>query len=164
MPVTGQLASHFRHGPTGADLDRCPLRGSGREQAVLRRDAVVLQHEGASRTGGLDTDHAVLLPRQAHRIPIDRQIDVAHHRTLFDLGGTSTIRTSGINNDLFDDELDIAPASHVGKDADVLQTYKRGQDFTSVSDDEGASLFVGHTSSLKCLRRLRGDTWAGDPR
>ena len=86
VPVTGQLGRHLRDRPSAADLDRRPLGRPGREQAVLGCDAVVLEHPGLLRTGRLHAAHAVLLPGQRHRCPVDGEVDVVDHRAFFDLG------------------------------------------------------------------------------
>jgi hypothetical protein len=86
VPVTGELARHLLHRPSPADLDRRPLGGARREQAVLGGDAVVLEDEGADRTGHSAAAHPVFLPRQAHRGAIDREVDIGDDGPLFDLG------------------------------------------------------------------------------
>jgi hypothetical protein len=157
VPVTVELVRHLFDRPAGAHLHRCPLRGPGREQALLGGDAVVGEHPALFRAAVLDTDHPVLLPAKPHRRAIDGQVDVADDRALFDLGEATAARTSHLIGDLLDHQLDVRAATSIVKDADVFQADERLEDLTRVSDDEGASCLLAHTSSLKCLRRLLGD-------
>ena len=53
--------------------------------------------------------------------------------------------------------LDVGAATPIVKEADLFQADECLEDLTRVSDDEGASSLLAHTSSLKCLRRVLGD-------
>ena len=69
------------------------------------------------------TAHPVLLPSQAHRHPVDGEVDVAHHRALFDLGRPSTTGAAHLANDLFDYQLDVGSPALEAHDRDVFETH-----------------------------------------
>jgi hypothetical protein len=54
--------------------------------------------------------------------------------------------------DLLDHQVDVGAAALVLKDQDVLQADQSLEDLSRVADNEGASRFLAHTSSLKRLR------------
>jgi hypothetical protein len=139
VPVTGELVGDLFDRPAGADLEGRPLGGASREQAVLRRDSVVLQHPDLSVTGLVHALHAVLLPGEAHRGRVDAQVDVAHDRAFFHLGHLVTRRATNLPGDLFDHQFDFVSASLVIQDPDVLQAHQGFEDLDRVADDKGAS-------------------------
>ena len=161
VPVTGQFRRHLRDRPPPSHLDRGPLGRPGREQAVLRGNAVVVEHPAPLCTAGVHTAHGVLLPRQRHGCAIDRQLDVVDDRALFDPGSLPTRRTSNLLDDLLDHELDLAAIADVGEDPDVFETHQGPDDLDRVSEDEGASGKLAHTTTLEHLRRLLGDLRQG---
>jgi len=81
----------------------------------------------------------VLAPGQAHRGAIDGQIDISHHRALFDLGPHAAARTSRLLDDLLDHELDVAASARVVQDPDVFEAHQGLDDLARVREDEGAS-------------------------
>ena len=89
VPVTGEFGRHLFDRASVADLARGPLRGPGRQQAVLGRDAVVREHPAGLGARSIGATHSVLFPAQAHRRPIDGQVDIAHHGTVLDPGRPS---------------------------------------------------------------------------
>jgi len=99
----------------------------------------------------------MLLPGEAHRGAVDGQVYVADDRALFHLGAMTAARTAHVRDDLLDHELDVTTAAFVREDADVLQTNEGLEDLTRVDEDEGASVLLAHTSSLKRLRPILGD-------
>ena len=157
VPVTGELSGDLFHRPTRTHLDRRPLRRPGREQAVLGGDAVVGEHPALSRAARVHTAHPVLSPAEAHRLAIDRQVDVGDKRSLLDQCRAATARTSLVGDHLLDDELNVRTSTFVVKDADVLQAHQGLEDLTRVGKDEGASVLLAHTSSLKRLRHFLVD-------
>jgi hypothetical protein len=62
----------------------------------------------------------VLAPPETHRGAVDGEIDVGDDRTFFHLGRAATRRTSRVDDDLFDDERDVASTSFVVEHANVL--------------------------------------------
>ena len=105
----------------------------------------------------------MFLPGETHRKAVDREVDVGDKGTLLDLGTAMALGTSNVGDDLFDAQLDVAGATLVVHHAHVFQANKRLEDFGRVGEDEGASSFLGHTSSLKHLRLLSGDPHGRDP-
>src|ERR1700691_2970553 len=99
----------------------------------------------------------MLLPGQAHRHPIDGEVDVAHDGAFFDLGPLGAGRAGNLTHDLFDHEFDIGTSTHVGEDPDVFETHHRGEDLVRVDKDGGASGTLAHTTTLKHLRLIQGD-------
>jgi len=85
-----------------------------------------------------------------------------HHRAFFDLGPCPAHRTAHVAWGLFDQQLDVGPMALVGQDLDVFQTHQGLEDLSRVVEDEGASCFLAHTSSLKRLRLFLGDLGEGD--
>ena len=82
-------------------------------------------------------------------------------RTLLDLGPLRTGRTSHLTRHLFDHQLDVGAASLVVQDHHVFEAHQGREDLARVAKNEGASWLLGHTSSLKHLRRARGDPGQG---
>jgi hypothetical protein len=80
-----------------------------------------------------------------------------HHRALFHLGAPITRRTVDDPWDLLDHQLDVRPSSFVMENRNVLQANQGLEDLGRVGDNEGASCFLDHTSSLKHLRLILGD-------
>jgi len=87
---------------------------------------------------------------QAHRGAIDREVHVAHYRTLFDLGPLRAARAPDLAQYLLDHQLDGGPVVLIAEHADVFEAHQCCEDFTRVDKDEGAS-FLAHTSGLKRL-------------
>jgi hypothetical protein len=94
---------------------------------------------------------------QRHRHPVDGQVDIVHDRAFFDLGRLIAARAAHVADDLFDHQLAIATAALEPHDLDVFETHLRREDLSMVDQDEGASCFLGHTTSLKRLRLFLGD-------
>ena len=124
VPVARELAGHLQHRPPRAHLDRRPLGRPGREQAVLGGDAVVLEDEGLPRTPRRQTAHPVLLPRQPHRDPVDREIGIRGHRALFHLGPAAAAGTADVADHLLDHELDLRAVAGELEDPNVLQAHQ----------------------------------------
>ena len=96
--------------------------------------------------------------------PVDGQIHVMDHRTVPDRGSTPARCSTPDPYHLFDHQLDVATAPFVVQDPHVFQTHQRLSISLWWRKDEGAFWFLGHTSSLKHLRRARGDPGQGrDP-
>lgn len=66
-------------------------------------------------------------------------------------------RTSRVDDDLFNHERNFAPAACVVQHADVLEAVEGLDDLSRVSDDEGASRLLAHTSSVRHLCRVLVD-------
>jgi hypothetical protein len=143
VPVATELAGHLFDGPPGADLDGGPLGRSSGEQAVLGRDAVVLEDPGALGALGAATTHPVLLPPERHRCPVDRQVDVVHHRALVDQRRLGAGGAAQLIDHLLDHQLDIGPHTFVVDHADIFQADQCLEDLSRVSEDEGAFRFLG---------------------
>jgi hypothetical protein len=79
-----------------------------------------------------------------------------HDRELFDFGPSMARRAQDDAGHLPDHQLDVGPAALVSHDLDVFETHQGLEDLTRVNEDEGASCFLGHTSSLKRLRLILG--------
>jgi hypothetical protein len=156
VPVTGELARDLFDRASGAHLDRRPLGRSRGEQAVLGRDAVVPERERLLRALRVHTAQAVLAPGEAHRDAEHRQIDVAHHRALFDLGRPATAWTSQSTDHLLDHQLHVLATALVVQDRDILQTDEGLDDLTRVIKDKGASCLLSHISSLEHLCSIPG--------
>ena len=125
MPVTGELSGDFLHRPAPTHLDRRPLGRPGLEQAVLGGDAVVGEREGLGPACPR-APHAVLFPGQGHGHAVDRRVDVAHHRSVFNLRPLATTGAGHRPHHLLDEQLDIGAAALVVQDADVFQAYQSG--------------------------------------
>ncbi len=164
VPVTGQLVGHLEDRSAPSDLARRPLGSPRREQAVLGRDPMVLEHPGPLGTRPVHTAHPVLLPRQRHRRAIDGQVDVVDHRALFDPSPGAARRTSNDVEHLFDHELDVGTSAVVREDADVFEAHQGTDDLARVGDDEGASGMLAHTTTLEHHRQFPGDLRQGAPR
>ena len=80
-----------------------------------------------------------------------------HDRALFDLGPLRAGRTREHAGHLLDHQLDVGTLAFVGQDADVFETYQRGEDLTRVDEDGGASWMLAHTTTLEHLRLIQGD-------
>jgi hypothetical protein len=83
----------------------------------------------------------VLLPGQAHGAAIDRKVDVAHHRALFDLGPPRAARAADLVELLLDHQFDVGTDPLIEQDSDVYEAHQGGEDFTRIDKDEGASCF-----------------------
>jgi hypothetical protein len=73
------------------------------------------------------------------------------------LGRLITARAAHVAEHLFDHQLDVGPETFVLEDRDVLEAHQGLEDLTRVDEDEGASCFLAHASSLKRLRLILGD-------
>ena len=79
-------------------------------------------------------------------------------RTFLHLGlGATRWAAHRIPDELFDGQLDVGSTSLVVQDHHVFKADKSLEDLAMVAKNEGASRLLGHTSSLKHLRRARGD-------
>ena len=87
---------------TGSDLHRGPFGAAGRQQAVLGGDAMIGTGPAGPRTVGLPTDQPVFAPRQAHRLAVHGQVDVAHGRAFLDLAGGAAVWAQPINDGLLE--------------------------------------------------------------
>src|ERR1700727_1058015 len=103
--------------------------------------------------------HAVLLPGQRHRCPVDGN-HVVNHRAFFDLGRSVAPRATDLARYL----LDVGTPAHIGQDAHAFKAHQGGEALSRVYKDEGTSCFLAHTSSLKCLRPILGDLERTAPR
>jgi hypothetical protein len=63
-----------------------------------------------------------------------------------------------------DHQLDVGTAALVTQDVHVFEAHERLEDLIRVDEDEGASCFLAHTSSLKRLRPILGDAGEAAPR
>ena len=122
---------------------------------------MILVHPGPLRARRDDAAHAVLLPTERHRGPIDGQVHVVDHRTFFDLSPPATDRAREHAGDLLDHQLDVGASTHVGEDADVFETHQRSEDLIRVDKDGGASGTLAHTTTLEHLRHCLGDLRQG---
>ena len=77
-------------------------------------------------------------------------------RALFDPGPLRTGRTSNLANHLLDQELDAGSPSLIGEDPHVFEAHQGPDDLARVSDDEGVSGKLAHTTTLEHLRQFRG--------
>jgi hypothetical protein len=118
---------------------------------------VIRERPSLRRTAHARTAHPVLLPREPHRNSVDREIDVAHDRAFFDPGPSCAVRTADLVEHLLDHQFHVRSVALVTQDADVFETHQRMKDLTRLDQDEGASCFLAHTSSLKRLRPILGD-------
>src|ERR1700733_7639679 len=118
---------------------------------------MILVHPGPLRARRVDAAHAVLLPTERHRGPIDGQVHVVDHRTFFDLSPPATDRAREHAGDLLDHQLDVGTSTHVREDADVFETHQRSEDLVRVNKDGGASRMLAHTTTLEHLRLIQGD-------
>src|SRR5580704_9803962 len=85
-----------------------------------------------------------------------------HHRTFLDPGLHGTRWAAHwIPDQLFDRQLDVGSASLVVQDHHVFEADEGLEYLAMVAKNEGASWLLGHTSSLKHLRRARGDPGQG---
>jgi hypothetical protein len=100
----------------------------GGEHAVLGRDAVVLEDPAPSRAANVATAHPVLAPSQTHGRAIDGQIDITHHRTLFDLGPAAAAGTADVVGDLLYHELDVGPSARLVQDPEVFEAHQSLED------------------------------------
>lgn len=100
----------------------------------------------------------------AARRAVDRQADVAHERTILDLGQHPAGRIADLAHQLLDGQRDVGTSAFEVQNLDVFEAHEGSEDLGRVSDDVGASALLAHTSSLKHLRRVRGDPGHGrDP-
>jgi hypothetical protein len=80
-----------------------------------------------------------------------------HDRAFFDLDRLIAARAAHVAEHPFDHQLDVASKTFVLEDRDVLEAHQGREDLTRADEDEGASCFLGHTTSLKRLRLILGD-------
>jgi hypothetical protein len=87
------------------------------------------------------------------------------HRTILDPGLDGTRWAAHrIPDQLLDGQLDVGSASLVVQDHHVFEADEGLEYLAMVAKNEGASWLLGHTSSLKHLRRVPGDPGQGrDP-
>ena len=85
-------------------------------------------------------------------------------RALFDPGHLASRPDIGLADDLLDHELHVGAPSLVGEDPDVFEAHQGPDDLARVSDDEGASGKLAHTTTLEHLRHFRGDLRRARPR
>ena len=131
------------------------------KQAVLGRDPVVGEHPGLHGAAPIHTAHPVLPPGQRHRRAVDGQVDIVHHRSLFDLGRPLALRTADLAQDLLDHQLHVGTVTRIAQDPDVFEAHQGLDDFTRVDNDEGASWFLAHTKIVERLRLFLGDPRTG---
>ena len=82
-------------------------------------------------------------------------------RALFDPGSLRAGRTSDLLEHLLDQELDAGSPSLIGEDPHVFEAHQGPDDLARVSDDEGASWELAHTTTLEHLRQFRVDLRQG---
>ena len=63
----------------------------------------------------------------------------------------------GDADQLLDRQFDVGPTAFVVEDDHVFEAHEGSEYLAMVAKNEGASWLLGHTSSLKHLRRARGD-------
>src|SRR5690625_3182470 len=85
-------------------------------------------------------------PRQRHRRAEHRQIHVTHHRTILDLSLSTARRTKPGDLDLLDQQFHLRARAVIGQHLHVLQAHQRLDNPTRLRHDEGATVFVSHTS------------------
>ena len=88
------------------------------------------------------------------------EVDVTHHGTLFHPGPFPTGGTCNDVDHLLDHQLDVGSTASVVQDPDIFETHQGLENLARVAEDEGASCLLAHTSSLKHLRSILGDTEA----
>jgi hypothetical protein len=103
----------------------------------------------------------MLLPGQRHRDAVDGEVDVVHHRALFDLGRSLAARTAHVSGHLLDHQLDVGPTAFVMEDDHVFEAHEGSEYLAMVAKNEGASWLLAHTASLKRLRLFLGDPQRG---
>jgi hypothetical protein len=91
----------------------------------------------------------VFAPRQAHRLAVYGQVDVAHGRAFLDLAGRAAVWAQPINDGLLDHQLNIRADAPVGQHADVFEPDQGFNDLTRLTTNEGALEFDGHTSKTE---------------
>lgn len=96
----------------------------------------------------------MLTPRQPHRLPIHRQIHVANHWPVLDLGTSTARGTEHHDIGLLNHQLHIPATAGIVQDTNIFQTYQRPHNLARLGHDEGVSLLMLHTTSLKRLRHL----------
>jgi hypothetical protein len=89
-----------------------------------------------------------------------------HHRTFLHDGFDATRWAAHrVLDQLFDGQLDVGSESLVVEDHHVFEANEGLEYLAMVAKNEGASWLLGHTSSLKHLRRAQADPGQGrDPR
>ncbi len=90
---------------------------------------------------------------------MNREGGVGDHRPLFDQGRSATCGTTDVAYCLLDHRLDLRTIAGELKDLHVLRANHGPKDLALVHDGVGASVWLGHPSSLKHLRRVVGDPW-----
>ena len=88
----------------------------------------------------------VFAPRQPHRRAEHRQIHLTHHRPVLDLSLSTARRTKSRDLNLLDQQFHIRPGTSIGQHPHVLQAHQRLDDPIRLRHDEGATVFVLHTS------------------
>jgi hypothetical protein len=69
----------------------------------------------------------------------------------------ATTRATKDVGHLLDQQFNLGTGPFVVKDLDVFQAHQGLDDLIRLGQDEGASCFLAHTSSLKRLRPTLGD-------
>src|SRR5487761_37388 len=93
----------------------------------------------------------MLLPRQAHRRAVYRQVDIAHDRAFLDLGSTATGRTPNHFHDLLDHQLHLPLQATVMEDSNVFEADQGLENLARLGKNEGALGLLLHISSLRHL-------------
>jgi len=79
-------------------------------------------------------------------LAIDREIDIPHDRTVFDLGVCPTVRAEHHRIGLLDHQLDLRPMTSVMKNTDVFEADQGPKDLARIVVNEGVPGFFLHTS------------------
>jgi len=124
VPVRGQFCRRLRDRALPFHLDHGPLGCPGGQQAVLGRDAVVLEEPAPPRAANVATAYPVLAPSRAHGPATENQIAITHYRTHFFLGPAAAAGAADVVGNLLDHELDVGPSALVVQDPDVFEAHQ----------------------------------------
>ena len=91
-------------------------------------------------------------------VPETGQVDGDDDRTFLDLGQLRTARAAHrLADQVLDRQFHVGPTPFVVHDHHVFESDEGSEDLTRLAKNEGASWLLGHTSSLRDLRRARDD-------
>src|ERR1700692_2904353 len=86
--------------------------------------------------------------KTAHRLAVDRKVDLAHDRALLDLGSTAAGWTPNHFHDLLDHQLHFPFLTSVTEDSNVFEAHQGLENLAGLDQDEGALGLLLRISSL----------------